>query len=93
MALKEKPKDGLVAASCHTRAELYRDMRLDLDFAVLGPVLQKDHRSTLGWNGFAQLARGTSIPFYAIGGLTTADLEDASRAGAHCMAMIRGSWS
>jgi thiamine monophosphate synthase len=30
---------------------------------------------------------------YAIGGLAHADLEDAWRAGAHGVAMIRGSWA
>ena len=42
---------------------------------------------------FAELIAGTSIPVYAIGGLTRADMEDAWRAGAHGVAMIRGAWS
>jgi 8-oxo-dGTP diphosphatase len=91
MSLKEKPKAGLVAASCHTREELERAMALELDFAVLGPV--KDKSPALGWERFAELARGATLPVYAIGGLTRADLEDAWRAGAHGLAMIRGSWS
>jgi 8-oxo-dGTP diphosphatase len=66
-------------------------MKLELDFAVLGPV--KDKSPALGWPRFAELARGASIPVYAIGGLTRADMEDAWRAGAHGIAMIRGSWS
>jgi 8-oxo-dGTP diphosphatase len=88
--LKQKPQ-GLVAASCHTREELERAMALELDFAVLGPV--KDKPPALGWNRFSELARGATIPVYAIGGLTRADMEDAWRAGAHGLAMIRGSWS
>jgi 8-oxo-dGTP diphosphatase len=91
MRLKEKPKDRLVAASCHTREELERAMTLELDFAVLGPV--KDKSPALGWKRFAELARGATIPVYAIGGLTRADMEDAWRAGAHGVAMIRGAWS
>ena len=91
LALKEKPKATLVAASCHTREELDRAMRLDLDFAVLGPV--RDKAPALGWKGFADLARGASIPVYAIGGLVHADLEEAWAAGAHGVAMIRGAWS
>jgi 8-oxo-dGTP diphosphatase len=39
------------------------------------------------------MVEGTSIPVYAIGGLTRADMEDAWRAGAHGVAMIRGAWS
>ena len=90
-SLQEKPEGGLVAASCHTRAELERAMALELDFAVLGPV--RDKATAMGWARFAELARGASLPVYAIGGLTRADLEDAWRAGAHGLAMIRGAWT
>lgn len=93
MSLKERPKGLLAAASCHTRAELERAMQLELDFAVLGPLKEKADRPPLGWERFAELARGTSIPIYAIGGMTRDDLEDAWRAGAHGVAMIRGAWS
>lgn len=88
--LRERPQGGLAAASCHTREELERAMALELDFAVLGPV--RDKAPAMGWAGFADLARGASFPVYAIGGLTRADLEDARRAGAHGLAMIRGAW-
>jgi 8-oxo-dGTP diphosphatase len=90
LRLNQKPS-GLVAASCHTRAELERAMQLELDFAVLGPV--KDKSPALGWRRFAEIAHGATIPVYAIGGLTRADLQDAWRAGAHGVAMIRGAWS
>jgi 8-oxo-dGTP diphosphatase len=90
MALKEKPRLGLVAASCHTREELDHAMRLELDFAVLGAVKDK---AAIGWQRFAQIADGASIPVYAIGGLARGDLEDAWRAGAHGVAMIRGAWA
>ena len=90
MQLKEKPAEQIVAASCHTRDELERAMQLELEFAVLGPV--KDKAPALGWDKFRALAALSSIPIYAIGGLTRADLQDAWRAGAHGVAMIRGSW-
>ncbi len=96
MELRERPPGILAAASCHNAAELVRAMQLELDFAVLGPV--KDTAShagapTLGWEGFSRLARGVSIPVYAIGGVKRADLETAWRAGAHGLAMISGAWS
>jgi 8-oxo-dGTP diphosphatase len=90
MTLKER-REGLAAASCHTREELERAMKLELDFAVLGPV--RDKSPALGWNNFAAIAHGATIPVYAIGGLTPADMDDAWRAGAHGIAMIRGAWS
>jgi 8-oxo-dGTP diphosphatase len=90
MRLNERPRGVLVAASCHTRAELERAMALELDFAVLGPVKDK---AAIGWPRFAELAAGSSIPVYAVGGLARGDLPDAWRAGAHGVAMIRGAWS
>ncbi len=90
-SLKQRPEGMLAAASCHTRQELERTMQLGLDFAVLGPV--KDKPPALAWGRFAEIARGASIPIYAIGGLTRADQRDAWRAGAHGIAMIRGAWS
>jgi 8-oxo-dGTP diphosphatase len=96
MNLPEKPGGILVAASCHTREELERAMRLELDFVVLGPVkatASHPHAATMGWEAFAELVRGLAVPVYAIGGLTRDDLEDAWRAGAHGVAMIRGAWS
>ena len=95
MALKQRPAGGLAAASVHTRAELEHAMRLALDFAVLGPVMPTASHAgaaTLGWDGFAAIARGTSIPVYAIGGMRRENLEHAWRAGAHGLAMISGSW-
>ena len=89
MELNARPA-GLAAASCHTREELERAMALGLDFAVLGPV--RDKSPALGWARFAQIASGATLPVYAVGGLTRADLRDAWRAGAHGIAMIRGSW-
>jgi 8-oxo-dGTP diphosphatase len=89
MRLDTRPKDALVAASCHTRAELERAMQLELDFAVLGPVRDK---AAIGWELFRGLAADSTIPVYAIGGLSPADREAAWRAGAHGLAMIRGAW-
>jgi 8-oxo-dGTP diphosphatase len=88
--LDKRPDEGLAAASCHSREELERAMSLGLDFAVLGPI--RDKSPALGWDGFRKLARYCSIPVYAIGGLTRADLAQAWRAGAHGVAMIRGAW-
>ena len=90
MTLKARPRSFLVAASCHTREELERAMALGLDFVVLGPV--KDKSPALGWERFAEIVQGATLPVYAIGGLTRADLKDAWRAGAHGVAMIRGAW-
>lgn len=96
MALRARPAAGLCAASCHTREELDQAMALGMDFAVLGPVKPTaTHPGAvpLGWQGFAQIACCASIPVYAIGGMRREDLADAWAAGAHGIAMIRGSWA
>jgi 8-oxo-dGTP diphosphatase len=95
LALRERPAGLMVAASCHNRAELEAAMRLELDFAVLGPVKPTPSHpgaTPLGWRAFAELARGCTLPLYAIGGLRSADLDAAWRSGAHGVAMISGSW-
>ncbi|MGH8737142.1 MAG: Nudix family hydrolase [Burkholderiales bacterium] len=95
MLLTERPT-GLVAASCHDAGQLARAMQLELDFAILGPVkatASHPAAAPMGWPRFAELTRGASIPVYAIGGMQAADLEDAWRASAHGVAMIRGAWS
>lgn len=96
MQLKERPRQGLAGASCHNAAELAQAMALELDFAVLGPVQptpSHPRARPLGWDGFAGIARGASIPVYAIGGMRRSDLESAWRAGAHGVAMISGAWA
>jgi 8-oxo-dGTP diphosphatase len=95
MRLAERPGTGLAGASCHNAAELQRAMSLELDFAVLGPVKPTPSHpgaTTLGWDGFAHIAHGASIPVYAIGGMRHRDLETAWHAGAHGVAMVSGAW-
>ncbi|HXZ55048.1 MAG TPA: Nudix family hydrolase [Burkholderiales bacterium] len=82
-------------ASCHSAEELRRAEALGADFAVLGPVrATPSHASSipLGWEGFREIAAGASIPVYALGGLTPADMEQAKSCGAHGLAMVRGAW-
>lgn len=96
LALRKRPRVDLAAASCHNRTEIEHAMALEFDFAVLGPVKATPSHTgapTLGWEGFARLARGASIPVYAIGGVKRADLETAWCAGAHGLAMISAAWS
>jgi len=93
---QRRPADMLCGASCHTAAELERAVALECDFAVLGPLRDTTTHpagATLGWDGFARIARGAPIPVFAIGGLRPADLDEARRSAAHGLAMIRGSWS
>jgi 8-oxo-dGTP diphosphatase len=95
MGLPLRPELAWCAASCHDAAELRRAEELGLDFVALGPVLDTPSHpgaKTLGWDGFASLARGAALPVYAIGGMRPDLLEKARTLGAHGVAMIRGSW-
>jgi 8-oxo-dGTP diphosphatase len=96
MALSARPARPLVAASCHDAQELAQAMRLAFDFALLGPVkatASHPGAKPLGWAGFASIARGASLPVYAIGGMRPDDLDSARQHGAHGLAMITGSWA
>ncbi len=95
MKLDSRPRAPLVGASCHDATELARAMALGLDLAVLGPVNPTGSHpgaQTLGWEGFARIARRAALPVYAIGGLRKEDMEAAWRAGGHGIAMISGAW-
>lgn len=83
------------AASCHSDLELRAAERLGADFAVLGPVLatpSHPDQEPMGWNGLESALQGSSIPVYALGGMTREFLDTARQRGAHGVAMIRGSW-
>jgi len=93
--LERRPALDWCAASCHNAEELARAAELGVDFAVLGPVqATPSHPGSmpLGWEGFAALVRGASLPIFALGGMQPGDLETAWRRGAHGIAMVRGSW-
>ena len=95
MALASRPHGLLAAASCHDAAELAQAMKLELDFAVLGPVKPTQSHPgapVLGWGRFAKVARGATLPVYAIGGLVMGDLGEACGAGAHGIAMLSDAW-
>ena len=96
-ALSSRPlaDDLPVAASCHDVAELQRAQALGCDFAVLGsvqPTATHPDASTLGWEGFATLRESVSLPLYAIGGLSPAQINQARQHGAQGIAAIRALW-
>jgi 8-oxo-dGTP diphosphatase len=95
MAVTERPPCEWVAASCHNPVELAKANKLDVDFAVMGPVMPTPSHPgvpVLGWDGFMHHIQDTPLPVYALGGMQRDDLESARRAGAHGIAMLRGAW-
>jgi 8-oxo-dGTP diphosphatase len=93
--LTERPALGWCAASCHSAEELRRAEALGCDFALLSPVLPtQSHPGAqhLGWEKFAAMAAGSTIPVYALGGLQQGDMQTAWQCGAHGIALLRQAW-
>ncbi len=95
LAERPLPADVSVGASCHTLDDLRTAQALGCDFAVFGPLkptATHPDASGIGWDAFAALREQVSLPIYAIGGLSSADHEQARRQGAQGIAAIRAFW-
>jgi 8-oxo-dGTP diphosphatase len=95
VGLSERPAVDWCGASCHNAEELRRAEALGCDFALLSPVLPtQSHLGAphLGWQSFATMSVGATIPLYALGGLTHGDMPVAWQHGAHGIALLRQAW-
>ncbi len=95
MLLQQRPADMLCGASCHGAQQLIHAAKLGLDYVMLSPVMatrSHDDVMPLGWDGFADLIEGYSLPAYALGGMQVSDLHHARMQGAHGLAMQRAIW-
>jgi 8-oxo-dGTP diphosphatase len=93
--LGERPGVDWCVASCHSMGELRCAEQLGCDFALLSPVLAtQSHPGAphLGWKKFSEIAADSSIPVYALGGLTSDDMHTAWQHGAHGISMLRQAW-
>lgn len=93
--LRERPAVNWCAASCHDAQEIRRAEALGCDFVLLSPVLPtKSHPGAphLGWEKFAEMTAGATIPVYALGGLTHQDMHTAWQHGAHGISLLRQAW-
>jgi 8-oxo-dGTP diphosphatase len=88
-----RPDFEWVGASCHDAQELAQAAQLGLDYALLGPVLSTPthpEHAGIGWAGFRELAAGSPIPVFALGGMQQEMLTTAMENGAHGIALMRG---
>lgn len=95
LQLQHKPKNLLVAASCHNDVELAHAEKLGLDFVTLSPVSQTQthpNAELLGWQTFSNLMTKITLPVYALGGMKVDDLPHALSNGAQGVAMQRAIW-
>lgn len=88
-------KNRLLAASVHNRQELRQANHIGVDFVVISPVKKTSshpHATPLGWKNFSQLCRQSSVPAYALGGMSVEDIPLAHEHGAQGIAAISGLW-
>ncbi|MBE9563112.1 MAG: Nudix family hydrolase, partial [Proteobacteria bacterium] len=92
----EIPNNLLVAASCHSLAELKQANLIKANFIVISPVHKtKSHpdSSTLGWQQFFQLTEQANCPVFALGGMRISDVKIAIAHGAQGIAAISSLWN
>jgi 8-oxo-dGTP diphosphatase len=92
-ACPQRPDFAWVGASCHSADEIVRAGQLDLDYALLGPVLPTPthpESAGLGWAEFSRQMHGNTLPVLALGGMEMAMLAEAQGHGAHGIALMRG---
>jgi 8-oxo-dGTP diphosphatase len=95
LALTQKPDNLLVGASCHDAEQLQQAQALQLDFALLSPVLPtKSHPEAtgLGWEKFGEMLNGLEIPVYGLGGMRLEHISQSQACGARGIAMQRAVW-
>ena len=91
----ERPGADLVSASCHDELELGHADRLGLDFALLSPVqrtVSHPGAIALGWDKFRVLSDTTSLPVFALGGVSLSDMKLSWKQGAQGIAAISAFW-
>lgn len=85
----------LISAACHSLEQLKKAEALGVDIVTLSPVLptaSHPGEETLGWENFASMARQTTLPVYALGGMNGQMLQCAQDNGAVGVAGIRAFW-
>jgi thiamine-phosphate pyrophosphorylase len=79
--------------SCHSVAEVRAAAAAGQDYATLSPIwetssFKPEARPTLGVEVLAEAARGTSMPLFALGGVTPERVAACLDAGAHGVAVL-----
>lgn len=88
--------ERLIGRSVHGADSARRAADEGADFVVLGPVFETPSKQAygrpIGLDALREAARATSIPVFAIGGITAERVPDCRSAGAHGVAVIRAVW-
>jgi len=85
---------ALIGVTVHDEEELRAAMAGPADYLGVGPVFGTTSKETglppLGLEGLARLARATSVPVIAIGGITPERVAEVLAAGAYGVAVLGG---
>ena len=89
------PSGLLVSTASHDARQVLHADQIGADLLTISPVLPTATHTTaepLGWPRFRELVAQTTIPVYALGGMTAETLAEARKAGAYGIAAIRSLW-
>ncbi|MDM8567141.1 Nudix family hydrolase [Candidatus Halobeggiatoa sp. HSG11] len=92
----EIPNNLLVAASCHSIAEIKQANLIKTDFIVVSPIHSTTTHpdfSPLGWQQLFQLTESANCPVFALGGMQISDVKIAIAHGAQGIAAISSLWN
>jgi thiamine-phosphate pyrophosphorylase len=82
----------LIGLSTHSVGEVKQAGRDGADYVVFGPIFQTPSKqafgTSLGLDALTEACRQSSVPVFAIGGITSERARDVRRAGAHGAAVI-----
>ncbi len=77
--------DKVIGLSTHNLAQVREGSSLPVDYLGIGPVFpsntKKDHAKPIGLDGVRQLRALTTLPLFAIGGITSTCVKDLRNAG------------
>jgi 8-oxo-dGTP diphosphatase len=88
-------KSVLFGASCHNLTEIQHAERVDVDYIILGSVFKTSTHPAeepIGLNQFADWAKKTSIPVFALGGLNPELKAMIKNVGGYGLAAISSYW-
>ena len=82
----------LIGVSTHSHAEITLAARLGADFVTFGPVYATPSKAAFGapqgLSALSQACLVSSLPVFALGGMTTSKVAEVLQAGAHGIALI-----
>jgi len=89
------PNKYILSVACHNAEQVVHATTIDADLVIICPIFStpsSPQGNPMGWSTFSTLSRLTTIPVYALGGVSPSDLDTARLHGATGIAAIRSLW-